>query len=96
MLQECVVYLCGTKVDLVEENKKARKVDVHVVREYSDGKAVISPPASLLACVYYITEINAKYMETSAKTGYNIGEPLGCVEITYMLDVPTPLQRQCL
>jgi len=37
-LQECVVYLCGTKVDLVEENKKARKVDVHVVRDYADGE----------------------------------------------------------
>jgi Ras-related protein Rab-24 len=49
----CVVYLCGTKVDLVEDSKKARKVDVHVVREYSE-------------------EINARYMETSAKTGYNI------------------------
>ena len=36
--QECLVYLCGTKWDLVEENKKARKVDSHVVREYSDGK----------------------------------------------------------
>ena len=37
-LQECVVYLCGTKVDLVEENKKARKVDVHTVRDYSEGE----------------------------------------------------------
>ena len=36
-VQECVVYLCGTKVDLVEENKKARKVDVHVVRDYAEG-----------------------------------------------------------
>ena len=25
-------------MDLVEDNKKARKVDVHVVREYSEGK----------------------------------------------------------
>ena len=37
VLQECIVYLCGTKVDLVEENKKARKVDVHMVREYAEG-----------------------------------------------------------
>ena len=36
-LQECIVYLCGTKVDLVEDNKKARKVDVHMVRDYTDG-----------------------------------------------------------
>lgn len=31
------MYLCGTKVDLVEDNKKTRKVDVHIVREYADG-----------------------------------------------------------
>lgn len=37
-LQECIVYLCGTKVDLVEENKKARKVDVHMVRGYAEGQ----------------------------------------------------------
>lgn len=34
--EECVVYLCGTKFDLVEENKKARKVDAHLIREYTD------------------------------------------------------------
>ena len=54
--EDCVVYLCGTKYDLVEENKKARKVDLGLVRDYAD-------------------EISAKFMETSAKTGYNI-EPL--------------------
>lgn len=32
------MYLCGTKVDLVEENKKARKVDVHMVRGYAEGQ----------------------------------------------------------
>lgn len=37
-IQECIVYLCGTKVDLVEENKKARKVDVHMVRDYAEGQ----------------------------------------------------------
>ena len=31
------MYLCGTKFDLVEENKKARKVDVHLIRDYADG-----------------------------------------------------------
>ena len=36
--QECVVYLCGTKYDLVEENKKARKVDASLVRDYVDGE----------------------------------------------------------
>ena len=37
LIQECIVYLCGTKVDLVEESKKARKVDAHMVRDYAEG-----------------------------------------------------------
>jgi hypothetical protein len=32
------VYLCGTKYDLVEENKKLRKVEYSTVKEYADGK----------------------------------------------------------
>ena len=32
-----MVYLCGTKVDLVEENKKLRKIDVATIRDYGDG-----------------------------------------------------------
>ena len=32
-----MVYLCGTKYDLVEENKKLRKVEYTTVKEYSDG-----------------------------------------------------------
>lgn len=37
--EECVVYLCGTKVDLVEENKKLRKVEQTHIREYADDIA---------------------------------------------------------
>ena len=33
-----MVYLCGTKYDLVEENKKSRKVEAGVVTDYLDGK----------------------------------------------------------
>ncbi len=33
-----MVYLCGTKFDLVEENKKMRKVEFSVVKNYADGK----------------------------------------------------------
>ena len=36
-----MVYLCGTKYDLVEENKKARKVDVATVRDYADGELTV-------------------------------------------------------
>jgi GTPase SAR1 family protein len=37
----------------VEENKKARKIEISMAKEYAD-------------------EISAKFVETSAKTGYNI------------------------
>lgn len=39
--QECVVYLCGTKYDLVEENKKSRKIDLGIVRDYAEGKMLM-------------------------------------------------------
>lgn len=35
------MYLCGTKFDLVEENKKARKIEMSVVRDYLDGESDI-------------------------------------------------------
>jgi len=37
-LQDCLVYLCGTKYDLVQEDKKARKVEASTVDRYGDGK----------------------------------------------------------
>ncbi|XP_071946791.1 ras-related protein Rab-24-like isoform X2 [Antedon mediterranea] len=37
--ENCRIYLCGTKVDLVdtEENKKNRKVDYHETTDYGDS-----------------------------------------------------------
>ncbi|XP_062512061.1 ras-related protein Rab-24-like [Corticium candelabrum] len=53
--ENCRVYLCGTKYDLVKENKKLRKIDsVHVEK--------------------FAEDIPASVHETSAKTGYNVGE----------------------
>ena len=40
MLQDCVLYLCGTKYDLVEENKKSRKIDASMTKEYADGMSI--------------------------------------------------------
>ncbi|CAH1258309.1 ras-related protein Rab-24-like isoform X1 [Branchiostoma lanceolatum] len=34
--EACRVYLCGTKLDLVQENRKARKVDYHMTTDYAD------------------------------------------------------------
>lgn len=34
------MYLCGTKYDLVEENKKLRKIDTGTVRDYGDGESL--------------------------------------------------------
>ena len=101
------MYLCGTKVDLVEESKKARKVDVHMVREYAEGQwkqshstciPAVNDIHCVCVCVCVCAEISAKYMETSAKTGYNIGKcssqshgvavvvclPLPCTEQMFM------------
>ncbi|KAI8479775.1 Ras- protein Rab-24 [Branchiostoma belcheri] len=36
--EACKVYLCGTKLDLVQENRKARKVDYHMTTDYADGE----------------------------------------------------------
>lgn len=60
----------------MEENKKARKVDVHMVRDYAEGQYYCTQCIVKYYCVYMLcsSEISAKYTETSAKTGYNIGE----------------------
>ena len=34
--EDCTVYLCGTKYDLVAENKTTRKVDRHLVEAYRE------------------------------------------------------------
>lgn len=34
--EKCKIYLCGTKKDLVKEDKKSRKVDYHMATDYAD------------------------------------------------------------
>lgn len=34
--ENCRLYLCGTKLDLVEQDKSARKVDFHDVTDYGN------------------------------------------------------------
>ncbi|XP_030841442.1 ras-related protein Rab-24-like isoform X1 [Strongylocentrotus purpuratus] len=34
--EHCKIYLCGTKVDLVQDDKRCRKVDYHVTTDYAD------------------------------------------------------------
>ncbi|NWH78430.1 RAB24 protein, partial [Piaya cayana] len=36
----CRIYLCGTKNDLLEEDRRKRGVDFHDVQDYADGMAV--------------------------------------------------------
>lgn len=36
--QSCKIYLCGTKYDMVQSDKKLRHVDYHVTTDYADGK----------------------------------------------------------
>lgn len=35
--QGCRIYLCGTKSDLLEEDRRKRGVDFHDVQDYADG-----------------------------------------------------------
>jgi len=55
ILQDCKIYLCGTKKDLYDENPRVRQVDFHDASDYAD-------------------DINAYLVETSSKTGENIGK----------------------
>ncbi|XP_070541543.1 ras-related protein Rab-24-like [Ptychodera flava] len=34
--EHCKIYLCGTKFDLVENNKRARQVDYHMTTDFAD------------------------------------------------------------
>ncbi|CAM1296854.1 RAB24 (predicted) [Pycnogonum litorale] len=34
--EECKIYLCGTKKDIVQEDKKSRSVDYHTTTDYGD------------------------------------------------------------
>lgn len=46
--ENCLVYLCGCKKDIVQENKKVGKVDFHDVNDYADDiKAKLFETSSL-------------------------------------------------
>lgn len=38
LFQNCKIYLCGTKLDLVKKDKRVREVDYHTTTDYADGK----------------------------------------------------------
>ena len=37
LLQNCKIYLCATKYDMVQNDKKLRQVDYHTTTDYADG-----------------------------------------------------------
>ena len=37
LLQNCKIYLCGTKHDMVQNDKKLRQVDYYTTTDYADG-----------------------------------------------------------
>lgn len=43
LLQGCRIYLCGTKSDLLEEDRRKRGIDFHDVQDYADGTASAGP-----------------------------------------------------
>ncbi|XP_076364053.1 ras-related protein Rab-24-like [Tachypleus tridentatus] len=34
--EDCMIYLCGTKKDLVQEDRQCRKIDYHTTTDYAD------------------------------------------------------------
>lgn len=40
-LKHCKIYLCGTKVDLIESDRGLRQVDYHDVQDFADGKLLM-------------------------------------------------------
>ncbi|XP_006158931.1 ras-related protein Rab-24 isoform X1 [Tupaia chinensis] len=61
----CQIYLCGTKSDLLEEDRRRRRVDFHDVQDYADS---VRLPSLLF------TDIKAQLFETSSKTGQSVDE----------------------
>lgn len=53
--EDCKVYICGTKKDLVTSGLQSRELDLELTTKHAGG-------------------IQAKIMETSSKTGENVGE----------------------
>ena len=45
------MHLCGTKFDLVESDKKARKVDISMAKEYADGGYGVCVCMCVCVCV---------------------------------------------
>lgn len=43
LLQSCQIYLCGTKSDLLEEDRRRRRVDFHDVQDYADSSCCSAP-----------------------------------------------------
>lgn len=39
----CQIYLCGTKSDLLEEDRRRRRVDFHDVQDYADSSCCSAP-----------------------------------------------------
>ena len=52
-----MLYLCGTKYDLVEENKKLRKIDLSMTKEYSDGKHSSSLSVFVCAVLFILSAL---------------------------------------
>lgn len=37
-LQHCKIYLCGTKSDLIQEDRSLRKIDYHDAQDFAEGE----------------------------------------------------------
>ncbi|KAA8586525.1 hypothetical protein FQN60_000361 [Etheostoma spectabile] len=74
--EHCKIYLCGTKSDLVGEDRSLRQIDYHDTQDFADGNYSLAVINLLLHwfLYWYFTEIGAQHFETSSKTGNNVDE----------------------
>lgn len=80
MPQGCRIYLCATKKDLIDEDRTLRQIDYHDAQDFAEGNW--SPTFQILLIWqhhsdhFFISnaDIGAEHVETSSKTGNNVGE----------------------
>ncbi|XP_013782812.1 ras-related protein Rab-24-like [Limulus polyphemus] len=62
----CKIYLCGTKKDLVQEDRTMRKIDYHITTDYADemGAELYETSSKTGECVEELfTKITAEFVK---------------------------------
>ncbi|XP_045140407.1 ras-related protein Rab-24 isoform X2 [Echinops telfairi] len=64
----CQIYLCGTKSDLLEEDRRRRRVDFHDVQDYADSILLLDPNGiSKLSSLKHLARLARVWTSSSRK-----------------------------